>query len=279
MGAAFAGNLIGRGYEVRVWDRSPERAGPLVERGAERAGTPEELVAGMDAVVVMLWDDAAARDITLGRIIPAAAPPAVVIEMSTLSPGMYRELGAAAEGKGLEFLAAPVLGSVDLARNGKVAVLASGAEPTFARMRDLLAALGASVTYVGPTGTSAFLKLANNAIIGIVAEALRELLTLCERAGIDETIAVDSLNGAFGRIAASKVEQLHAHDTAPRFSLDALHKDLLLARDAGASVGAPLPLLATVIPAVERAIARGLGERDYIALVIADPALQPAAGS
>jgi 3-hydroxyisobutyrate dehydrogenase-like beta-hydroxyacid dehydrogenase len=270
MGSAFAENLINRGYHVRVWDRSSDRVRAVVALGAEPAATPEELVKGMDAVLVMLWDDAAAKEVSLARIIPAAAPPTVVIEMSTLSPSMYQTLGQAAEHKGIEFLACPVLGSVDLARTGKIVVLASGSEDTYARVRELLEALGSTVTYVGPTGTSAFLKLANNAIIGIIAESLRELLKFCERAGVDANVAVESLTGAFGRIANSKIQQLHDHDTRPRFSLDALHKDLLLARDAGASVDVPLRLLDAVIPSVEQAIEQGLGERDYISLVFSD---------
>lgn len=268
MGTAFAERLIDRGFDVRVWDRSSERAQALAAKGAQPAASPEELVAGVDAVIVMLWDDTAAREISLARIIPAASPPAIVIEMSTLSPGMYQTLGQAAEREGIEFLACPVLGSVDLARNGKLTVLTSGAEETYRRARALLEALG-TVSYVGALGSSGFLKLANNAIIGIVAESLRELLKFCENAGVDAGLAVDSLTGAFGRIAGSKVQQLHDHDTQPRFSLDALHKDLLLARDAGRSVDVPLRLLETVIPSVEEAITQGLGERDYISLVYA----------
>jgi 3-hydroxyisobutyrate dehydrogenase-like beta-hydroxyacid dehydrogenase len=266
MGRALAENLLGHGHTVRVWDRATERVRDLAGRGAEAAASPEALVDGMDVVLVMLWGDDAAREVSLGRIIPAAAPPTVVVEMSTLSPEMYRTLGRAAEAKGLDFVASPVLGSVDLARGGKLIVLPSGSETVVARVRDVLGAFG-TVTYVGPTGSSAYLKLANNAIIGIVAESLRELLAFCAHGGIAEDVAVDSLTGAFGRIAGSKVAQLHAHDTEPRFSLDALHKDLLLACQAGAAAGVPLPLLETVVSSVEAGIAHGLGERDYIAIV------------
>ena len=270
MGSALAENLLNRGYKIRVWDRSSDHAQQLVAHGAEPAATPEELVKGMDAVLIMLWDDAAAKEITLGRIIPAVSSPTIVIETSTLSPSMSQVLGRAADGKGLDFLACPVLGSVDLARTGKLTVLASGSEQTFARARELLETLGSTVTLVGPTGASAFLKLANNTIIGIVAESLRELLRLCKQAGIDEGLAIDSLTGAFGRIAGSKVQQLHDHDTRPRFSLGALYKDLLLARDAGACVDVALPLLETVIPSVKQGIDEGLSERDYIALALSD---------
>jgi 3-hydroxyisobutyrate dehydrogenase len=275
MGSAFAENLIGKHHQVKVWDRSAEHVQRLVAIGAEPAASPEELVRGLDAVLVMLWDDNAAKEITLAKIIPATAPPTVVIEMSTLSPAMYQTLGEAAERKGIEFLASPVLGSVDLARTGKLTVLVSGQQTTYERVRELLGALG-TTTFVGPTGSSAFLKLANNTIIGIVAESLRELLRLCVRAGIDESVAIDSLSGAFTRIANSKVKQLHDHDTEPRFSLGALYKDLLLAHEAGAHVKVPLPLLDTIIPAVKHGIDEGLADRDYIALVFADGNLDQA---
>lgn len=275
MGSAFAENLIGKGHQVRVWDRSADHVQRLVALGAEAAASPEALVRGMDAVLVMLWDDSAAKEITLARIIPAVSPPTVIIETSTLSPGMYQSLNEAAERKGIEFLASPVLGSVDLARTGKLTVLASGRQTTFERMRGLLDALG-STMYVGPAGSSAFLKLANNTIIGIVSESLRELLRLCVQAGIDESVAIDSLTGAFSRIAGSKVKQLHDRDTEPRFSLGALYKDLLLAREAGAHVNVPLPLLDTVIPSVKHGIDEGLADRDYIALVFADGNLDQA---
>jgi len=269
MGSAIAEDLISRGCEVTVWDRTGGRAQALTALGAHPAASPDELVAGMDAVVVMLWGDDAAREISLAQIIPRAAPPTIVIEMSTLSPGLYQTLGEAAGSKGLDFLACPVLGSVDLARGGKVTVLASGPRETFERARPLLELLGSTVTYVGPTGSSGFLKLANNAIIGVVAESLHELLKLCTQAGIDQTLAVDSLTGAFGRIANSKVQQLHDRDTRPRFSLGALYKDLQLARDSAASVDVALPLLDVVLPAVQHGVDQGLSDSDYISLVFA----------
>jgi 3-hydroxyisobutyrate dehydrogenase len=272
MGSALAENLIAHGCEVTVWDRTSDHARALAALGAQPAASPEALVTGMDAVVVMLWDDDAAREISLAQIIPHASPPTIVIEMSTLSPGMYQTLGEAAARKGLDFLACPVLGSVDLARSGKLTVLASGAQETFGRARALLDLIGSTVSYVGATGSSAFLKLANNAIIGIVAESLHELLKFCAQAGIDEGLAVDSLTGAFARNASSKVRQLHDHDTEPRFSLGALYKDLQLARDAGASIGVALPLLEVVLPAVRQGVDRGLRDRDYISLVFTDPA-------
>jgi 3-hydroxyisobutyrate dehydrogenase-like beta-hydroxyacid dehydrogenase len=203
----------------------------------------------------------------LGQIIPATRAT-VVIEMSTLSPAMYETLEKAALDRGLEFLAAPVLGSVDLARQGTLTVLAGGRETTFERARPLLEALGSTVIYAGPVGASGYLKLANNTIIGVVADTLSELLAFCEHGRVDRRLAVESLTGAFGRIASSKTQQLLDRDSAPRFSLNALIKDLLLAREAALSVNVQVPILDCVLPRMQVAASSGLGDRDYITVAL-----------
>jgi 3-hydroxyisobutyrate dehydrogenase-like beta-hydroxyacid dehydrogenase len=115
---------------------------------------------------------------------------------------------------------------------------------------------------------SAYLKLANNTVIGVVAETLAELLAVCDRAGVDRPTAVKSISGAFGRVANSKTQQLLDRDSGPRFSLNALLKDLQLARQAAQAVRVPTPILECVLPEVQRAAASGLGDRDYIALAL-----------
>jgi len=245
MGSALALNLLARGHQVSVWNRSPEPTGPLVERGATHERSIKALVEAVDAVIISMWGDDAAREVTLGQIIPEA-------------------------GAKSEFLAAPVLGSVDLAREGTLTILAGGRRPAFERARPLLDELGRTVTYTGSVRASGYLKLANNIIIGVVAETLSELIADCERGGVDRRLAVESLTSAFGRIAGSKTEQLLDRDSEPRFSLNALLKDLLLARDAAQSVQVVMPILECVLPRIQAAAASGLGERDYIAL-----ALQP----
>jgi 3-hydroxyisobutyrate dehydrogenase-like beta-hydroxyacid dehydrogenase len=273
MGSAISSNLLERGYPVSVWNIDPDYARPLVERGATHEPALKALVESAGAVIVSLWGDDAAREVTLDQVIPAAREAELIVEMSTLSPATYARLESAALERGVEFLAAPVLGSVGAAREGSLTVLAGGREATFERARALLEALGA-VTYLGSVGASGYLKLSYNTIIGVVANALAELLPLCERAGVERRLTVETLTSAFGRIAGSKTQMLLDRDTEPRFSLNALLKDLLLAREAAGAIGSPLPILASVLPRIEAAAANGLGERDYIAV-----ALEPAATS
>jgi 3-hydroxyisobutyrate dehydrogenase len=268
MGSAMAHNLLTRGYQVSVWDRSPDHAQALVERGATQESSLKALVDAVDSIIVSLWGDDAAREVTLGQIIPAARAPKLVIEMSTLSPAMYETLETAALERGVEFLASPVLGSVDVARQGSLSILAGGREPTFERARPLLNALGTTVIYTGSVKASGYLKLANNAIIGIVADAIAELLAVCERAGVDRRLAVESITNAFGRVASSKTQQLLDRDAEPRFSLDALLKDLLLAREAAQSVQVPTPILECALPRIQAAASNGLGDRDYIVVAL-----------
>jgi len=268
MGSAMALNLLTRGYGVAVWNRSPEPIGALVERGATRASSLTALCEAVDAVIVSLWGDDAAREVTLAQIIPAVRATELVIEMSTLSPAMYEMVEKAALEHGLGFLAAPVLGSVDLARQGSLTILAGGRQTTFERARPLLEALGTTVTYTGSVKASGYLKLANNTIIGVVAVTLSELLAFCERGEVDRRLAVESLTGAFGRIASSKTQQLLQRDSDPRFSLNALLKDVLLAREAAQSAHVPMPIFGCVLPRIQDAASRGLGDRDYIAVAL-----------
>ncbi|HTU69820.1 MAG TPA: NAD(P)-dependent oxidoreductase [Candidatus Baltobacteraceae bacterium] len=256
MGGAIARSLTAHGYPVSTWDRTTA-PGPI-----------EALVSAVDTVIVMLWGDEVAREVTLGRVIPAAHAKQLVIEMSTLSPAMYETLESAATAREIEFLAAPVLGSVGAVADGSITILPSGPQATYERARPLLESLGKTVIYTGSPRASGVLKLANNTIIGIVGETLAELLAFCDRGGVERTLAVESLTGAFGRIAGSKRQQLLDRDSEPRFALDALLKDLRLAREAAASLQVAMPTLDCVLPDFERASQSGLGSRDYIAIAL-----------
>ncbi len=269
MGSAMARNLLARGYDVSVWDRSPGPIQELAAAGAEACESPEALVWSSDGVIVMLWDDNVAREVSLGRVIPAARKANVVIETSTLSPQMYETLAKAASQRGIGFLAAPVIGSVDAARQGSLTILPGGEHAAFDRARDLLAALGSTVTYTGSPTASAYLKLTSNTILGIGAATWGELLRFCERAGVDRRLAADIISLAAGRVATGKTQQILDRDAAPRFSLNALLKDLRLARDAAQRAHVAVPILENVLPQFEAAAASGLGDRDYIALALA----------
>jgi len=267
MGSAFARNWLAHGYPVAVWNRSPAAMTALAEAGATPYSELESMVSAVNRVVTMLWDDDVAQAITLSKLIPAAKTTTILVEMSTLSPQMYSTLEAASKERGLRFVASPVLGSVDQARLGQLTVLAGGDAATIELVRPLLACLGTVLT-TGSPRASGFMKLANNVVLGIFAEAEGELLELCARAGLERRFAVESITAAFERASRSKRQQLLDNDERARFSLDALLKDLQLASRAALSVDAPVPLLDSVLARFREAADRGLGERDFVALAL-----------
>lgn len=266
MGSAIAQRLISQQYFVSVWDRSDARLATF-DSGARDYTSLDEFVTVNDVILVSLWGDDVARDVTLGRILPAMRRSQVLVEMSTLSPQMYETIESASQTRRIGFVAAPIVGNPDVVREGAATILAGGAEEPVEQVRGVLSSLGTMVR-MNSVNASGYLKLANNVLLGVIAESLDELLALCDRAGIDPDVASRLLLTTMQRTAAQKLPQLLARDTEPRFSLGALLKDLHLARDAATSLQYPVPVLETILPPFERASTDGLEDRDYIALAL-----------
>jgi 3-hydroxyisobutyrate dehydrogenase-like beta-hydroxyacid dehydrogenase len=123
------------------------------------------------------------------------------------------------------------------------------------------------VTFSGSPIASGFLKLASNSVLGVIADSVGELLRMTDSAGVDRTLAIDTIVHAFER-AGAKRKQLVDRDTEPRFSASALLKDLRLAKDARKSVNAAGEVMDCVLVEFEKTVGRGLGDRDYIAVAL-----------
>jgi 3-hydroxyisobutyrate dehydrogenase-like beta-hydroxyacid dehydrogenase len=268
MGSAIARNLLDRGYGVSVWNVDREMMGPVVDAGATPFEDLEALVANADATIAMLWDDDVAREISLGRIIPAARQGQLFVESSTLSPQMYETLAEAAAQRGVDFLACPVFGSVDGARTGTLTLYPGGSGHAFDRSRELLNAMGSTVTFTGSPAASGHLKLASNCMLGVIADSIGELLGAMGRIGVERALAVDTLVNALER-AATKRQQLIECDTEPRFSANALLKDLRLARAARKSLNVSTPVMDCALAEFEEAVGTGVGNQDYMAVGLA----------
>jgi len=268
MGTAIACNLLERGYRVAVWNVDSAMTAPSVAAGAAQFDDVEALVNGVDEVVASLWDDAVARDVSLGRIIPAARPGQLFLEFTTLSPQMYETLAAAAAERGVDFIACPVIGSVDGARSGSLTLHPGGSRDAVERAAPLLRAIGSSIHVTGSPGASGHLKLAANCMLAVLADSLGELLGILRRAGVDRSLAVETLIFMLERVA-TKRGQLLELDAKARFSAGALLKDLELARFAREGLGVAAPLVAAASSEFERVAASGLEEEDYIAVALA----------
>lgn len=249
MGSGMAGRLLAAGHDLVVANRTPERAAPLLARGARLTDTPAEAADGADAVLVMVSDDEASEQVWLGEagiLAGTPRPGAFAIECSTLSHGWVLDLAAAARAAGLRYLDAPVTGLPDAAAAGRLTLLV-GAEPAeLDAAGPLLAPLADRVLHFGAVGTGTAYKLIMNLMGAVQIAGAAEALALAERAGLDPALFVEAL--ATGQAASPQVVRnarrmvAGDHDQNVTFSAALRHKDtgyaLRYARDL--AVAAPL---------------------------------------
>ncbi|MEV4257240.1 NAD(P)-dependent oxidoreductase [Spirillospora sp. NPDC049652] len=256
MGAPMAGRLLAAGHELTVWNRTPERAAPLAERGAVPAATPAEAAAGRDLVISMLTDAAAVHEVLLGADL---APGTLVVEMSTIGPDAVRELGERLP-DGVSLLDAPVLGSVPHAEAGELVIVAGGADKDVARAADVLGVLG-TVRHVGPSGRGAAAKLVVNSGLVAAFGAVAEAMDLAARLGVERDTALELLGRTLPQAERTRVRPADAPVT---FTAGLADKDLGLALDV---LGPDARVLAAARTHTAAAVARGLGDSDITALV------------
>jgi 3-hydroxyisobutyrate dehydrogenase-like beta-hydroxyacid dehydrogenase len=272
MGGAMAKRLAGHGYEVTIHNRTSQRAIDLAaDVGAAVATTAREAVTGASTVVVSLADDAAVRAMYEGPdgLAAGVAPGTVVLETSTIAPATVRSLGPPLAERGADLLDAPVSGSVPLVEKGELTFLIGGPAHAVDRCRPVLDTLGARVFQLGPVGAGATMKLAVNAVVHGLNQALAEALVLAERAGVDraqayEVFAASAIGAPFVHYKRSSYVDPEATPVA--FMLDLVAKDLALIDDLAAEVGARMDQVTTNRRIVEEAVSRGYGSRDLSAL-------------
>jgi 3-hydroxyisobutyrate dehydrogenase len=266
MGAGMAGRLLGAGYRVAVWNRTRERATPLVERGARLATSPRDAAADADVVIAMVADDEASQSVWFGDAgaLDSAKRGAVLIESSTLTPVWVEELATNVRLRGCGFLDAPVTGSRTQANSGELLFLVGGEESDLERVRSVLGVMSRGIVHVGPTGSGALLKLVNNFLAAVQAASLAEAMALMEKTGlrIDRGLPV-LLEGAPGSPMVRTVSQrILTHDATVNFSIALMKKDLTYAMAVGEQYNVPLAMAATARQSYQRAIDQGLGDRD-----------------
>ncbi len=176
MGAPMASNLLAAGFPLRVFNRSAERARAFARPGASVCASVAEAVQGARFVVSIVSDDEATRAVMLaeGGVVASAAPGTIVVDSSTNTPAIAREVAQAAAARGLAYLDAPVSGSVPQSRNRELVFMVGGDVAAFEAVRPVLDAMGRMALHVGPSGAGATIKLVNNMLAGTMTAALAE---------------------------------------------------------------------------------------------------------
>jgi 3-hydroxyisobutyrate dehydrogenase len=270
MGAPMAHNLLTAGFTLRVFNRNPARAEPLLARGAQRCTTPADATRGADFVVSMVADDEATREVMLGAdgVVASAAAGTIIVDCSTNSPAMVREVSKAAAARGLAHLDAPVSGSIAQSSGRELVFMVGGPQASFEAAKPLFEAMGRMAKRMGDSGAGATIKLINNMLSGTMNAALAEAMSVSEAAGLDAEAAREILSeGAAGsRLVRTKIPKMAARDFTPQFQLGLMEKDLRYFLGLAQALDRPVPVAALVRTQMQAARRAGLGTQDVSAI-------------
>jgi 3-hydroxyisobutyrate dehydrogenase len=251
MGGPMAGHLAHAGHAVTVFNRSADKAAAWVaEHGGACAATPREAAAGADIVFACVGNDEHLRQVTLGPdgAFQGMKPGAILMDHTTASAEIARELGALAHERGLEFLDAPVSGGTVGAQNGALTVMVGGDAAAFAKAQPVALAFSAAVTRVGDQGAGQLAKMVNQICVVGLAQSLAEAVAFGQKAGLD----VKAVLQVLGKGAAQSWQMDHRGPTMVDgkfdfgFAVDWMRKDLGLVFDEARRNGAQLPVAALV---------------------------------
>jgi len=271
MGSPMAANLVRAGHTVTGYNLTQGPIDKLVADGGKGAGSIAEAVAGAEIVITMVPADPQVEEAILGEdgVLAHAAPGALVIDMSSITPQTSIKVAAAAEEKGLRTLDAPVSGGEAGAVEAVLSIMVGGAEEDFAEAKPLFDALGTTVIHVGPAGAGQTVKAANQLIVAVNIQVVAEAVVFLENAGVDLPAALDVLAGglAGSTVLNRKKANMIGRQFAPGFRIDLHHKDMGIVTAAARAVEAPLPVGSLVAQLVASARANGDGSLDHSALL------------
>jgi 3-hydroxyisobutyrate dehydrogenase-like beta-hydroxyacid dehydrogenase len=267
MGHAFAVNLVEDGHQVFVYDRDPKRAAALA---GVRAAAQLANLAACDVVVTSLPDDDALAEVALGPegLVGVLAPGAVHISTSTVSPAISRRVAEEHARHRQDYVAAPVLGNPDFARERKLFVLAAGLPVALEKVRPLLERLGQRLFVISEDAASANLfKLGANVLTATMLECMGEVLALLRKGGVDRHLAYDVLtNSLFDSRVHKTYKIVEERYSPPGMAAQLAIKDLRLALAEAERTAVPMPAASIVHDRLVAMVARGWAELDWSAL-------------
>lgn len=271
MGEPMARHLRAAGHALCVWNRTAAKAERLTAAGATLAVSAPEAARGASVVFAMLADDAALRAALLGPsgAVAAMDPGAVLVEMSTVSPGVSADLAEACATRGVGYLRAPVSGSVAFAEGAKLTVLASGPAEVHASVLPLLQAFSTRQVHVGPGCEARVMKLSLNMMVGLTAAVMGEALAFGEKNGLTREVMLEVIGASAvaSPLVAYKLAMLRARDYTPAFEVRMMAKDFDLALGVAHGSGVPMPMTAQVREGISALIAQGDGDADFFKYV------------
>jgi len=270
MGRPMAGHLIAAGHQLFLHRVKPASQA-LVDQGGTALGSPREVAAAADVVILMVPDTPDVEAVLFGAdgVAESLGAGKLVIDMSSISPVATKRFAARIEALGSDYLDAPVSGGEVGARNAALTIMVGGRPEVFERARPLFEIMGKTITLVGGVGDGQTAKVANQIIVGLTIEAVAEALSFARKAGANPARVREALMGGF---ASSRILEVHGERMVkrsfdPGFRIRLHRKDLALAIDAAKALDMSLPNTAATQQLMNAAIALGDGDRDHSALI------------
>ena len=264
MGAPMARNLLKAGFQVTVHNRTRSKEAELVQEGAIAASSPREAAEASEVVITMVADSPDVQEVVLGSggVIEAAREGLTVIDMSTISPSVTREIAAELATRGANMLDAPVSGGQWGAIQGTLAIMVGGEKATVEACMPVFQAMGQRIVHVGPSGAGQTVKLVNQILVAGTLNAVCEALVFGAKAGLDLEAAIEAVGG--GAAGSWQLENLGKRiirgDFDPGFMVKLQQKDLRLILEQGRQMHVTLPGTALVNQLYQALEAAGEGE-------------------
>lgn len=265
MGTALAERLLSAGYEVVVYNRTREKADPLLERGARWSNNP---IAECPRVLISLYTTETVR-VLLSALSEGLHTDQILIDTTTGEPEQTVQLGTQLAAQGVHYLDAPISGSSEQTRRGEVTAIVGGERVAFDRCCDLFDCFAAQTIYAGPLGSGSRMKLVSNLVLGLNRAALAEGLVFGQSMGMAPEAVLQVLLGsmAYSRIMDTKGRKMIEGDFSTQARLSQHLKDIRLILDAAQTANQSLPLTDAHRQLLERAEEAGYGDADNSAII------------
>lgn len=244
MGMGMARNLLKAGFDVTVWNRTAAKMDTLAAEGAGTAANPAELAAQCDVIFVCVSDTPDVEAVVLGEngVIHGARSGSLVVDHSTISPIVTREIAAKLNANGVQMLDAPISGGSEGAANGTLSIMIGGDAAQVERAMPYLQAMGKTITHVGGQGDGQMVKLVNQILVVGNALAMSEALVFAQSGGLDLEKTFNAVaNGAAGSwMFSNRAPQILNRDWRPGFTIDLQQKDLRLVKGTADELAVPI---------------------------------------
>jgi 3-hydroxyisobutyrate dehydrogenase-like beta-hydroxyacid dehydrogenase len=270
MGQVIVPRLMAAGHHVTGWNRSRERATPLVSKGMYWADSPRQVAEVSELVFSIVTDGAAVKAVALGEdgVIAGIKPGAVYIDMGTIAPDVTRAVSAEFASKGFVMLDAPLSGSPVTVEQGNASLMIGGDKAAFERLEPVIRAIGPKVTYIGASGQAVTMKLAVNLLLMVEVVAFGEAIALAEKGGVARDVALDAV---LKSVAAAPVHGYRGPfileggmPKVPLADVTLQQKDMLLVLEMARKLGSPTPLAAATNEMMNACRGLGLDHNDFV---------------